>query len=122
MLRGFVDLVVEHDGRFWIVDYKSNWLGNDASAYTPDALAASVREHRYDLQYLIYSVALRRLLRARLGPDGVERFGGVLYLYLRGMRSGAGIHMDVPPTPLLDGLDAIFCGGEASELSGADAS
>ena len=122
MLRGFVDLVVEHDGRFWIVDYKSNWLGNDASAYTPDALAASVREHRYDLQYLIYSVALRRLLRARLGPDGVERFGGVLYLYLRGMRSGAGIHMDVPPAPLLDGLDAIFHGGEASELAGADAS
>ena len=63
VLRGFVDLVVEHDGRFWIVDYKSNWLGNDASAYTPEALAESVREHRYDLQYLIYSVALRRLLR-----------------------------------------------------------
>ena len=122
MLRGFVDLVVEHDGRFWIVDYKSNWLGNDASAYTPEALAESVREHRYDLQYLIYSVALRRLLRARLGPDGVERFGGVLYLYLRGMRSGAGIHMDVPPDALLDGLDAIFSGGEASALAGVDAS
>ena len=46
----------------------------------------------------------------------------MLYLYLRGMRSGAGIHMDVPPEPLLDGLDAIFHGGEASELAGADAS
>ncbi|MEE4302241.1 MAG: UvrD-helicase domain-containing protein, partial [Pseudomonadales bacterium] len=75
MMRGFVDLVLEHEGRFWIVDYKSNWLGPNGSAYGADALLASVREHRYDLQYLIYCVALRRLLRARLGSSGAECFG-----------------------------------------------
>ena len=112
MMRGFVDLVLEHAGTFWIVDYKSNWLGPGPGAYGEETLARSVREHRYDLQYLLYCVALRRLLRARLGPGGEARLGGVLYLFLRGMdgSSGRGVHVDRPPEALLDDLDALFAG------------
>ncbi|MEE4360000.1 MAG: exodeoxyribonuclease V subunit beta [Pseudomonadales bacterium] len=114
MLRGFVDLVFEHEGAFWIVDYKSNWLGADAEAYDAAAMQAAVRLHRYDLQYLIYAVALKRLLRRRLpGVDVEPHFGGVLYLFLRGMDGSGrtGVFVDRPDPVLLDGIDRLFAGG-----------
>ena len=64
MLKGFADLVFEHDGRYWILDYKSNALGADDDAYTHDALEASMAAHRYDVQAAIYLLALHRLLPA----------------------------------------------------------
>ena len=99
MLKGFIDLIVEHEGRFYIVDYKSNWLGPDASAYTTEAMDASVRHSRYDLQYAIYTLALHRQLRARLpGYDYENHVGGVLYLYLRGVDAdGHGVHRERLP-------------------------
>jgi exodeoxyribonuclease V beta subunit len=111
MLRGFIDLVIEHDGQFWVVDYKSNWLGTTPAAYDEAATAAAVREHRYDLQYLLYSVALRRLLRQRLPRVDVnDHFGGVLYLFLRGMDGSGrhGMHRDRPEPALLDAIEASF--------------
>ncbi|WP_164707249.1 hypothetical protein, partial [Pseudomonas viridiflava] len=53
-LKGFIDLTFEHEGRWYIADYKSNWLGPDDSAYTQDAMEQSILEHRYDLQYVLY--------------------------------------------------------------------
>ena len=65
MLKGFIDLVFEHEGRYYVADYKSNWLGADDEAYTQEALREALLEHRYDLQYALYLFALHRLLQAR---------------------------------------------------------
>jgi exodeoxyribonuclease V beta subunit len=89
-LRGYVDLVFEHQNKFYIVDYKSNWLGADDDAYLPESIAVSMREHQYDLQAKIYAAALKNFLASRLGANNVSTvYGGVLYLYLRAMKSSA---------------------------------
>ncbi|MEO7051628.1 MAG: exodeoxyribonuclease V subunit beta, partial [Rhodanobacter sp.] len=113
MLKGFIDLVLEHAGRFYIVDYKSNWLGADERAYTTEAMDASVRHSRYDLQYAIYTLALHRQLRARLPDYDYERHvGGALYLYLRGVdANGHGVHGERLPFELVDALDRLFAQG-----------
>jgi len=122
MLTGFIDLVFEHEGRYYVADYKSNHLGDELADYEPARLQASVTEHRYDLQYAIYTVALVRLLRARLGPDYDydSHVGGVYYLYLRGVRATAGPARGVfhtrPPRALVEALDALF-GGEARHVA-----
>ncbi|PVW58339.1 exodeoxyribonuclease V subunit beta, partial [Klebsiella pneumoniae] len=66
MLKGFIDLVFRHEGRYYLLDYKSNWLGEDREAYTRPAMEQAMRAHRYDLQYQLYSLALHRYLRHRL--------------------------------------------------------
>jgi exodeoxyribonuclease V beta subunit len=88
-LRGFVDLLFQHDGRYYILDWKSNRL---AQGYAPDALAASMAAADYHLQYRIYTLATLRWLSRRLGPafDPRTHFGGVYYIYLRGMGRGPG--------------------------------
>lgn len=87
LLMGFADLVVEQGGRYWVLDHKSNALGDGDAAYTPAAMQAALLEHRYDLQAAIYLLALHRLLAARLG-DGyrpAEQLGGAVFLFLRGI-------------------------------------
>ncbi|HEX2797288.1 MAG TPA: 3'-5' exonuclease, partial [Immundisolibacter sp.] len=115
VLKGYIDLVFEHAGRFYLADYKSNWLGPTAADYAPEALRAAMAEHRYDLQYLVYTVALHRYLRLRLPDYDYERhFGGAYYLFLRGMAPGqgdAGIYFDRPPASLVRALEAALCGG-----------
>lgn len=114
MLKGFIDLVFRHDGRYYLLDYKSNWLGEDREAYTQQAMIQAMRLHRYDLQYQLYSLALHRYLRHRITDYHYERhFGGVIYLFLRGMdgqEGGQGIFTTRPAQPLIDGLDALFAG------------
>ncbi|AOV16043.1 hypothetical protein BJI67_02225 [Acidihalobacter aeolianus] len=117
MMKGYIDLVFRRDRRYYLVDYKSNHLGDRAEDYAPPRLAEAMREHRYDLQYLIYCVALHRHLRARLpGYDYARDFGGVFYLFLRGMRPAdgprLGVYRDRPEPALVDALDALFAGGE----------
>ena len=92
MLMGFMDLVFEHRGRYWVLDYKSNALGNDDAAYTTERLHAAMAEHRYDVQAAIYALALHRLLRSRLGAryDPGQHLGGAAYLFLRGIHGPAG--------------------------------
>lgn len=86
MLKGFIDLVFCWQGKYYLLDYKSNWLGEDSSAYTHDAMAQAMAEHRYDLQYQLYTLALHRYLRHRLSHYDYQRdFGGVIYLFLRGV-------------------------------------
>lgn len=110
MLKGFIDLIVEHQGRYYVLDYKSNWLGETAGAYTQAAMRESVLQARYDLQYAIYTLALHRLLRARLpGYDYERHIGGVLYLYLRGIdQAGHGVHTERLPRALIDAMDRLF--------------
>jgi len=86
-LHGFIDLVFRYRGRFYVVDYKSNKLGSQKTDYDQDNMVNAIREHRYDLQYLIYALALHRYLESRLPDyDYQSHFGGVYYLFLRGMR------------------------------------
>ncbi|MEX6500485.1 exodeoxyribonuclease V subunit beta [Pseudomonas zhanjiangensis] len=106
-LKGFIDLTFEHEGRWYIADYKSNWLGPDASHYQGERLVQALACEHYYLQYLIYLVALRRFLRQRLGDFDDSQLGGAYYLFLRGM-PGAGVYFARPPGSLLDALDRLF--------------
>ncbi len=109
MMTGIIDLVLRVDGRYYIIDYKSNYLGDGFKQYSGDSLDEAVQDHHYDLQYLIYSVALHRFLRSRLPDyDYDVSFGGVLYLFLRGMQGTSGdtgIYRDNPPKSLIMQLD-----------------
>ncbi len=88
-IRGFIDSVVCHGGRYYIIDWKSNWLGVDASFYDGESLEGAMREHRYTLQYLLYTVALDRFLASRLKDYSYEKnFGGIFYVFLRGVQEG----------------------------------
>jgi exodeoxyribonuclease V beta subunit len=117
MLKGFIDLVFEWQGRWYLLDYKSNHLGMSPADYSRPALERAMAEHRYDLQYQLYSLALHRLLTLRLpGYDFEQHFGGVFYLFLRGMPQG-GIFHTRPSRELVLGLDKLF--REGSELPAA---
>ena len=121
MLKGFIDLVFRHEGCYYLLAYNSNWLGEDREAYTRPAMEQAMRAHRYDLQYQLYSLALHRYLRHRLADYDYDRhFGGVIYLFLRGMdgqEGGQGIFTTRPVRPLIDGLDQLFAGETQEEAS-----
>ena len=114
-LRGYVDLVVEHAGRWYVLDYKSNWLGPAPGDYGPEALADAIRAGGYPLQYLIYLVALHRYLATRLpGYDYEHHVGGAFYLFVRGIDPAAGlrrgVYFDRPTAACLHALDECFRG------------
>lgn len=115
-MKGYIDLVFEADGRFYLADYKSNWLGGEPTAYRRPRLEEAMAREAYVLQYLIYTVALHRYLRLRLLDYDYERhFGGVFYLFLRGMspeRGGdCGVFRDRPAPALVEALDALMATG-----------
>lgn len=117
MLKGFIDLVFEWQGRWYLLDYKSNHLGMSPADYSRSALEQAMVEHRYDLQYQLYSLALHRLLSLRLpGYDFDQHFGGVFYLFLRGMPQG-GIFHTRPSRELVQGLDRLFSEGATPALA-----
>jgi len=113
MLKGFIDLVVAHEGRYYVIDWKSNRLGDNASAYGHAALEAVILKKRYDLQYVLYLLALHRQLRARLpGYDYEKHVGGAIYVFLRGHHNTEtqGLFHDRPPRDLIETLDRLFRG------------
>ncbi len=112
LFKGYIDLVCEHEGRYYVVDYKSNWLGQDDAAYTEAAMGEAIIDHRYDLQYVFYLLALHRQLKARLpGYDYDQHIGGAVYWFVRGSAAAnAGIWHDRPPRELIESLDDIFAG------------
>ncbi|SEI45176.1 DNA helicase/exodeoxyribonuclease V, beta subunit [Azotobacter beijerinckii] len=120
MFKGFVDLAFEHGGRYYLLDYKSNWLGEGDAAYTAEAMDAAVAGQRYDLQYVLYLLALHRQLQLRLpGYDYDAHMGGALCLFLRGHRAaGQGIHHARPPRALIEALDALFKGERSMDKHG----
>jgi exodeoxyribonuclease V beta subunit len=86
-LQGFIDLVFEHEGHYFILDWKSNHLGYSAADYAGAPVARAMAEHGYHLQYLLYALALDRYLRLRVANYRYDtHFGGVLYLFVRGVR------------------------------------
>ncbi len=125
-MRGYIDLVFARDGRYFIADYKSNWLGNTIEDYAPDRLAVAMADSFYDLQYLVYTVALHRLLATRIRNYDYERhFGGIYYLFLRGMRPAHGpsfgVYFARPAESLVRTLDACLAPGEPLLHAGAQA-
>ena len=131
-LTGSVDLTFRHDGRFYVVDYKTNWLGEPGSElmlsdYAPERLAEAMNHSSYPLQAILYSVVLHRYLRWRLpdyNPD--EHLGGVMYLYLRGMAGPdtprmadqpCGVFSWHPPAAMLTELSAVLDGRTAEVQS-----
>jgi exodeoxyribonuclease V beta subunit len=111
-LRGFVDLIVRSRGRYYVIDWKSNVLGDTADDYVPSALDAAMTANGYHLQHLLYTVALHRWLRRRLpGYDYDMHLGGTRYLFIRAVRPDwpqAGIYADRPPRALIEGLSALL--------------
>ncbi|MCU7906260.1 MAG: exodeoxyribonuclease V subunit beta [Candidatus Thiodiazotropha sp. (ex Epidulcina cf. delphinae)] len=115
-IKGYIDLVFEADGRFYLADYKSNWLGDSCSDYHQQALLTAMISHHYALQYLLYSLALHRYLRLRQPEYEYERhFGGVYYLFLRGMRPQTGCRLGVvaerPSRDFIEALDRLVMEG-----------
>ena len=91
-MKGSLDLVAKfttkQGDKFFMIDYKSNYLGDSFGDYTQDSILKSIFEARYDVQILFYSLALYRFLKCTLHDFLYEKdFGGVMYLYLRGMNS-----------------------------------
>ncbi|MFV9997766.1 MAG: exodeoxyribonuclease V subunit beta [Arsenophonus endosymbiont of Dermacentor nuttalli] len=112
VLRGYIDLVFCWQDKFYLVDYKSNWLGENSLAYSQEAIQCSMIEHRYDLQYQLYTLAMHRYLRNCLpNYDYQKHFGGVIYLFLRGVdgkNPGYGIYHTIPTYTFINSLDQLF--------------
>ena len=116
MLRGFIDLVFTCTGRYYLIDWKSNHLGPSSAAYTSERMLAEMLSSGYVLQYHLYCVALHRHLRRTLPGYAYEtHFGGVFYLFLRGVdgSGSTGVFRDRPTLALIDDLDNLFAGKEA---------
>ncbi|WP_370617187.1 UvrD-helicase domain-containing protein [Mumia qirimensis] len=129
-LTGSIDLTFRHQGKFYVVDYKTNWLGSsDAELaladYAPARLAEAMTHSTYPLQAILYSVVLHRYLRWRLPAyDPDQHLGGVMYLYLRGMAGPdtplvdghpCGVFSWRPPSALLEDLSAVLDGRTREE-------
>lgn len=113
MFKGFIDLVLEHQGRYYVVDYKSNWLGETDADYSAAAINQCVLSHRYDLQYALYILALHRLLKLRISDyDYDTHMGGALYMFLRGVNhpETQGLHCWRPDRELIEQMDRLFTG------------
>ena len=113
MLTGFADLILAWDGRFHVLDYKTNWLGARLHDYRGDSLDAAMAEHHYPLQALLYTVALHRYLRQRMDGYTAERqLGDSWYLFVRalGLAPGLGVWRHRWPVALIEALDDAFAG------------
>ncbi|WP_118776651.1 exodeoxyribonuclease V subunit beta [Haemophilus haemolyticus] len=111
MVRGSIDLVFRHNGKYYLVDYKSNFLGSSLADYNQEALKKEMLHSHYDWQYLIYTLALHRYLQSVVPHyDYARDFGGVFYLFLRGMNGEpqSGVFYDRPSVELITELDGVF--------------
>ncbi len=116
-MKGYIDLIFEHQGRFYLADYKSNHLGFTSHDYGPEALTAVMSREQYYLQYHLYGVALHRYLTTRLPGYSYDRhFGGVYYLFIRGMHPAAGpdggVFFARPAESSILGLSAYLAGSD----------
>ena len=121
MMHGFIDLIFEYQGKYYLCDYKSSHLGDNFKDYQFNALLDNVEKNYYDLQYLIYSLALHRYLKQTLADYDVnEHFGGVYYLYLRGMttkpeHTGAGVYYRKITEQEINNLETLFSAEKCNE-------
>jgi exodeoxyribonuclease V beta subunit len=111
-MKGFIDCVFEHEGRFYVIDWKSNFLGGTRAAYGPAALKEVMARQRYTLQYHLYLLAVHSYLSRRMpGYDYKKNFGGVFYIFLRGIGpagNGRGVYCDRPDTSVVTALEGLI--------------
>ncbi len=111
IMTGKIDFFFEQGGKYYVLDWKSNYLGDTVEAYAPEHFAEAMKRENYHLQYLIYSLAACKYLHQRIPGFDYERdFGGAIYLFVRGVRAGsaAGVFVAKPPAELLEKLDGVF--------------
>lgn len=109
---GSADLIFRKDGRFYIVDWKTDYLNSDLRNFEPENLFVPMWNKFYLYQSLLYSAALIRFLSLRTGktPQEVygEMYGGVRYFFLRGVdASGRGIYSDLPPLDMINEIAEV---------------
>lgn len=110
-LNGSIDLVYQSEGKYYIADYKSNFLGEIVQSYTQNEIAKNMSQSSYWLQASLYLVALHRYLKERLqGYDIEQHLGGATYLYLRGMtgQKNMGVCHWQPSPEFIQRLDAML--------------
>ena len=110
LMVGEVDVVALAGDRWWVVDWKSNRLGDDAAVYTPDALTGTMQAHHYALQLHLYLYGLHRYLRSRITEYAYDtHVGGATYAFLRGMEApGDGLVTHRPTAAFIDALDHLL--------------
>jgi len=120
-MRGFMDLVFSFDGRFYLIDWKSNYLGSRVEDYNQQALMEMMKSHYYILQYHLYTVALNQYLKVRFkGYKYDEHFGGVYYIFLRGVDPAIGSDYGIfRARPSKDIIEALIDGVRSSNLTQA---
>jgi exodeoxyribonuclease V beta subunit len=110
-LRGYIDLVFEHEGSYFVVDYKANHLGETADSYGPASIETALLGGHYFLQYHLYALALHRYLGQRIRDyDFSRHFGGVFYLFIKGMGpelGASGVFFEKPPLARLSALSEL---------------
>ena len=114
IMNGKIDLFFEYNGKYYVLDWKSNFLGDSIEDYNSGALMDAMNENNYHLQYLIYTVAVKKYLESRVGPsfDFNRDFGGVIYLFVRGIRVGRseGIFIARPTSEQMEKIDHLLSG------------
>ena len=111
IMNGKIDLFFEHGGKYYILDWKSNFLGDRPSDYSKENVKAAMSESNYHLQYLVYTLAVKKYCQLRVpGFDYDSHFGGVIYLFVRGIRKDKdqGIFAYKPPRALIDELEEML--------------
>lgn len=112
-MKGFIDMVFNFENKYYLVDWKSNNLGNRAEDYDQKTMFAEMTAQYYFLQYYIYTVALDKYLKLRQPDYRYERdFGGVFYIFLRGIDPGKGhdfgVYRDTPPLEFIEELSDLL--------------
>ena len=123
MMNGVVDMFFRWEGRYYILDWKSNHLGSRPEDYRGETLLAAMNDNNYHLQYLLYTLAADRYLASRLGDayDYARDFGGVMYLFMRGIRSGSsdGVYTSHVDPSTLDTMKAWVARSAPASISPA---
>ena len=119
MIKGFIDLMFEFEGKFYVADYKSNHLGDSYDNYHYSAMEQAMTGHDYHLQAILYTLALHRWLKHKLpNYDYNTHVGGAYYLFIRGMSQvvpGNGVYFVLPEKAMIEALDDLFLGKPSSK-------
>lgn len=113
IMNGKMDMFFEHAGRYYILDWKSNFLGDSLDYYKKELLTEAMNENNYHLQYLLYTTAAKKYLESRLHQFNYDKdFGSVIYLFVRGVRSGSdsGVFSYKPGIEMIEKLEGILNG------------
>jgi exodeoxyribonuclease V beta subunit len=114
MIKGFIDVMFEFEGKFYVADYKSNYLGDSYDSYHYAAMEQAMTGHDYHLQAILYTLALHRWLQYKLPNYNYHtHIGGAYYLFIRGMSQtvpGNGVYFVLPEKSMIEALDDLFSG------------